>query len=476
MRERRGVPRVTGLAGATAFVAGLVAAMGSVLFAPFTWVMVSVFGVVVLTISSTARLGFFVVGGMLVLQGSDDLGYIKLIYLCGVLFSIVCSWLNGQIDLIYRGSPLRPLLLAALVASLYVTCSAVWALGAGATPQSWLRDAAPYLSVAAVAPIAIDGGRSPVMRRLAVPLFILIGVLSGLSFAIEWLDRRALADLALDRLLLPTAIPAAGLFFFAVSAALYSQRVRARWIALIGFLTFTMAITGTRSALVWLVPPVFVAFLSRGRSRATPRLVLSACLGVVFVWLAFGVVGSQLDEVRFASRVRSVGAFFTDPNSDYSYLERRAQLSAAWESFTHSPLVGTGPGNNIEWSTPWRAASSFNVDTGISLLSKLGIIGGVIFAWLMVEFMRSCLSASGSDTVLKSFVWMSFVYLLIVTPFFNPFEDKGSAYLLVLMASVCYSYGSIDAKLGALLPHARVHPHPIVQSGTLPGRLPDVSR
>ena len=203
-----------------------------------------------------------------------------------------------------HGRRLRPLVHASALATAFLALTALVAYGNGTPFESWLRDAAPYFLVASSPVLALDAASSPRAARLVLPVFVAVGMLSGLSFAIEWVGRRGLSDLAFDRLLLPTWAPAAALFCYAASRLFYSARFPLGWSLLALLLPGLVLLTATRSALLWLVGPLVILLHRRGfMTRATLRLAVIVVAGVVLAQQVAPALSGTFDMEHLTTRL-----------------------------------------------------------------------------------------------------------------------------------------------------------------------------
>lgn len=164
------------------------------------------------------RVAFVLFGGMLTLQSSQALDLTKIAYLLG---AVVC--LIGAMATVWRRRGSSVVTLAApwlaISASLVVLIALSFAV-ARANETSvidWLRDVAAYALLATVPVFALDAQAS-MPRRVVVGTLVAVGLLGGLSWAVEWLGRRDILDLPIARLLFPSGqLPAIALSALKVS-------------------------------------------------------------------------------------------------------------------------------------------------------------------------------------------------------------------------------------------------------------------
>jgi hypothetical protein len=329
--------------------------------------------------SPSFRLVFVVGGGLLILQASAGLDLPKMAYFAGTGVALLAAFFSDEPTEATR-SALRPLFGASGLMIALLAASGAVAYTAGTPMTSWLRDAAPYLLLAGVPVLVLDSAEDPTARRLAPALFITVGVLTLLSVLVEWIGRRDLADLPVDRILLPTGAPSFALQCYAVARILDGQKLDLRWGTLLVALTLLDLLTGTRGTLLsTLSLLVIIAIYPSNLSRSLSRLILLFCLAIGLGLAALPWVGQVVDLERLTARFETIPAVLSDPSSDQSYIQRAAQTEAAFSIFKDNPVLGSGPGAPIPWSAPGMLNQrEFTVDTPVSYLSKFGSVGLVV--------------------------------------------------------------------------------------------------
>jgi len=421
------------------------------------------------------RLLVVVGGGLLVLQSSQGLAPQKLVYLAlatgTFAFSCHAVWRLRERQMFVVGLPwlIASLLLAGLIAlSLPVS------LAHGTPFAQWLRDAATYGLFAAAPVMALDAAAS--MRRgLILALTISITALGALSFALYWISVRNLAILPFEHFVIPTASLPTALFVVSLAAAVIDRPRRWAWIVLGGVTLGVFWITGSRSALFFLValPAVTVVAgrLVLVRSMvASAGIVLVAVVFVALVQAAFVSAGREIAPPidvgsppgsgsaspgatppapaptprppvnPKATLIERLNAFLTSPQQDGSVRERVAQYEVAWELFVSSPVVGVGLGHPFVWTrvdgtTTWR---DFTADTPLILPAKLGVIGIAwltVVAFVWVRFIRRLRKAAGITIPgLAMTGWAAILVVLVWTGF--SLEDKGFSFALMFLLAL----------------------------------------
>ena len=397
--------------------------------------------VVLLLVSPLFRLLFVVAGGMLVLQSPESLTAAKLLYFAGVGVALLAALLNRWTASSSAHWKLFPLLVMFVFSALALLAS-VFVAGINETPfQAWLRDAAPYILVAVTPVFALDASQSPNSRRFILGLFVIIGLLACLAFLVEWVQRRDLADLGLDSFLLPTPLPVAALFSYSAAVSFSDKRSNLGWTVLVFLIPSALLFTATRSALLLLAGPLAIA-LQRSSAKGFIRFGCVALLGALLFFGITTALHTTSNEAKLNSRLQTLGTVVSDPNSDPSYIERRAETEAAWGAFVAHPIFGQGPGHPIVGTSPWRISESFSVDTSVSFLAKFGLLGlAFLFGWLLAFRMSwSRLGLSLDDPLRGAFVgWIAIVAVNL--PLSNPLEDKGFAFSLLMLLALLVAPG-----------------------------------
>lgn len=410
------------------------------------------------------RLGLVVVGGLLVLQSSDRVDPPKLVY----LVVAVTAFAIAVYRIVASRREIPPAYLRLLLASsaLFAVLALSFAVAAsnGTPTIDWFRDALAYGLFAAVPVLAYDAA-SPRGRRFLTVLLVVVGVVATASYALVWLDRRGLADLPVDRLLLPAGHVAIALYVFGVAAAMTRGQGAYRWALLAGAIIGVLLATGTRSSLLLFVAPVAIAIVMRPwKPWRTLRilglhllvaLLVFAGLNVVLEPAVIGpaVTGSGQPRTPDAGdRFESLDDLATSPGTDPSVRERAAQYQAAWTLFLSSPVVGVGPGHEIVWTDVSGARrNEFTADTPLVLTAKFGLIGTVLVAAVTVAsiaVVRRLVGRSGRPT--ESLALFGFATAALVSlPLGMPIEEKGFSFALAMLLAVALSAaGPRDVRQG----------------------------
>jgi hypothetical protein len=331
----------------------------------------------------------------------------------------------------YRLALACALMLFAIVISLPV------ALSRHHSASIWFRDVIPYGLIAVSPLLALDAARnlSPVFLRWTL---LVSGLVATASYAVYNIAVRQLASLPVTHLLYPSLLLPFALFSYACAQLLLGNvRVKWPWGVVAIFVLASVVGTGSRLGLLVLAAPVAMLFGRGGVRRLLRTLVLLIVAAAV---IAFGLaviapaVGFSTSAVN--ERVRLTESAISHPTHDGSINARFSEGAAAWRVFLHEPVLGDGPGHLYTQYFPGSGQNSerFTLDTSVTVLTKFGVIGAACIAAGLVLLLLTS-SAGGASDVLAALLGFIVVTILSL-PISNPFEDKGFAFALVLLAGL----------------------------------------
>jgi len=239
-----------------------------------------------------------------VLQSSSTVDPPKLVYLgvAAVAFGVAAYRVFTARHSI--GRRYRQLLVPDVLLFVVLGASFVVALFNRTPTIDWFRDVLGYALFATVPILAYDAA-APSGRRFLTVFLVVVGALASLSWTIEWLDRRGIADVPIDRLLLPAGHVAIALYTFALAVAMTGRYRPYAWAALAGAVLGMLLVTGTRSTLVLLVAPLAMAVVMRPRAMSHTLRVVG--LHLVTAILVFVGAGLLLQPTAAAQPIPSVG-------------------------------------------------------------------------------------------------------------------------------------------------------------------------
>ena len=418
---------------------------------------------VTLAFDGRVRVAFVVFGGLLALQSSSILDATKVVYLVGTVICLVAA-----LAATYRAreSPAVrlgiPWLAASAALAVLLLISFLVALAEGVRVVEWVRDVAAYALFAAVPIFALDGQIST-PRKLFVAMLVVAGLLGGLSWAVEWLNRREILDLPFARLVFPSGQLPGLLYFFAMATALTTARRRWAWTLLAGLTLGLFVITGTRSSLLLLIGPLAMTAIAGWSQIRSSAQVLAlhaiVAIAVVATFQLSVAIASDLERDGqgqpgssqpaatsvpdvLGDRFGSLPAVLGHLGSDASIKERLAQYEAAWKLFISAPIVGVGPGHMIEWiDVSGYPRSGFTADTPLVMPAKFGLAGILVFLGVAAAYgssVRAALRQNPRSAITLTLVAFG-VWVIVGLPLGFPVEDKGMSLALILLLSLAFA-------------------------------------
>jgi hypothetical protein len=439
------------------------------------------------------RSAIVVFGALVALQSSANLDAVKLAYFAAALLALISSVYHvWQLRRSALARLARNWLIASAITAVLIAISLPVALVHGTPITAWVRDAAGYGLIAAAPWLALDLASS-VPPRAVLAFTVIAGALATSSFTINWIHRRALADLPFDRLVLPSFALATMLFAVAVAHSLASTRARYLWSGAAAFTVALLLFSGTRTTLaILIIPPVTLASeaLANGR-KALQRGMLPALLPILFAVAIvvrpqlpvgpnpLGTVPSAAPAASPSSAAPPSGepaitaaAAAPTPTGtpsvpyaptavpdavaeryesitevlagrDPSLRDRLAQTKAAWDVFLASPLVGSGLGVSISWvDTEGHPAQAFTADTPVVILAKFGGLGLVLvgaLGWAAFRSIKDPMPGVGSTHPARLSILGFTSGLLALTPFGAQLEDKGTGLAIILLLAFAWA-------------------------------------
>jgi hypothetical protein len=399
-----------------------------------------------------------VLGGLFTLQSSNNLDAPKVIYLIGAVAATAGAvWTAPKWLAAIGTDAARPwLIVSCTFGAVLIGSLAVSRLN-GTPLTSWLRDAAAY-AVFAIAPILALALARSASRKWTITLFAMCGSLAVVSFAVVWLSRRAILELPIDRLILPTGFMAACFLALASAMALSATGRRWLWAMAGGAVLGLFFVSGTRTTLLLVAVPIGAGLLA-GRPRRTAAKTVGMIIGMGLAiglsatiaiglsngTLSFGTPGPQganatPTQIRnLSERVGGVGQLMTDPGSDHSFQERWTETQVAWQAFTSSPILGVGPGNGFHWTdSVHNAHDEFTLDTPLVYFAKFGLLGLVPLVLLFAAYVRLAATLRKYPQARMEYLLMvgCAIVLVVVGALGSPIEDKGASFSLIFVLAL----------------------------------------
>lgn len=418
---------------------------------------------------SAVRVAVVVLGGLLVLGSSLDVGSAKILYACAFALCALISSLRLLLNPPIWFGPFRPVMFSGL--ALLVAIFLAIVANPGHDLSSVIRLTILYVLIPFAPVIGIDAGRDArsrvVMRWIGV-----IGCVAAAGFAADWLDKRGVSSLPFGRFVVSSLVLPALAFSLALVRAAYARGVaRLAWLAPLVIIPGALLVTGTRTNLI-----VFLAVLGVLGTTATRRVTLGKVAGLA----AFGIASLVVALPALASVLIAQPGFFEgriqalqlvlsgNAAGDMSYAMRMEQYYYAAQWIAEGPLFGKGPG----FTTP------ISLDTPLAIVVHFGIVGTAMLGLFLLSF----LVATWRSAKLYGYTFMHTaatglaVVVLANLPFGPVVEDRGFGFSLVLLSmglAACIQE-SVDGernssdKLGA---ETALHPGCRQEIGRNPSRL-----
>ena len=259
--------------------------------------------------------------------------------------------------------------------------SSINALIHGASPTQWLRTALPYFLIAMLVVIGLDTGRR-VNPAFIARLAIAAGFVAAVGEVAFWANRRNLWSVDVEYLGLSSPTLVAFGVGVSLAVAVRSTRHRVPLLVVSALLIGLSMSPGTRMSVALLLGLLGLAGPA-ARGLVPLRKFAPLAVGAVVLTLVLAMTLSSRtveDEGYLADRLRSFTAIAEQGAAgDASASARALAARVAWETFVQTPVFGVGPGAPI---TGWIQDLSYRLDSPLTLLAHLGIVGMVGMAAL----------------------------------------------------------------------------------------------
>lgn len=392
-------------------------------------------GAIWLITSPRFRLLFVVFGSMFVFQSSDGLSAIKIGFLMGFALVLVLS-----LQSLRREENVWPLIKSLLIFALYLLILIAFSPLRGMSVTSAIRDALPYLMFAAVPIIALDLSKK--LNKIFITRMIVIsGSISTIAFCLTWMDMRGIFKSGFDFGLATGMFPAA-LFAFVIANGFQGRRRKGLWVLLGIIIIASLFATGTRSILVFLAAPFFIAII--GKKDRGKRIFKAGGVGLLIIllgWIGVQFASTNTSHVtdKILARLTTINVVFDKNylNSDASFIERSNQTQVSYLEFSNHKVFGVGPGYGFDVvRLAGNHTNSFTLDSPFSFAAKFGIVGILL---LLNTFIGLTSYVRKSSFTVAMYGLIGFVGVTSVWQVLSPpFEDKGFmlGILLLLTASL----------------------------------------
>lgn len=398
-------------------------------------------------------------GGLLTLQSSEGLSPLKVAYLLLAAAALAAAlagvrpWLSSA-----RAPIATPWLVASAAFAVMLAFSFIISRDHDTSLSSWLRDVASYALFGAAPVFGLACARSA-LRRWIIAALVVCGALASLSFTVEWVGRRHILDLPIDRIVLPTGGLSSALLALATAFALAGAWKRQWWAVGAGAVLGFFFLSGSRSTLLLLAVPIGAGLLAGRPWRRTAQTVLVEGIVAVaiFVVADLGIALSTAASTQMLgpnatsspvtadsqapnglqNRLVDTGSLLTDPGSDASFQDRWTETTVAWQAFLTSPLAGVGPGYSFLWTRTGNIqVSAYTLDTPVIYLAKFGLVGLIPLLLFAAAYLRMILALwrQRSESEIEFLAICGYGIVLVLTSLLgSPMEDKGVSFAAILL-------------------------------------------
>jgi O-antigen ligase len=317
-----------------------------------------------------------------------------------------------------------PVHLAVLSFALWNLMSVYWTTDLTAT----LLKSFTYIELALLVYILWDTITSHEALRASMQAYVLGAWVSVISLFIgyhragaEYLRRLTVGTFEVNALglVLGLAIPFAWYLLVGPASKGRHRLLAAANLAYIPAAVVAVMLTGSRSAMLSLLPVLVYLVLGLVRLSFSRRVLAASAVAVVVVLL----VAKPLVPQRTVQRLGSTSTAITQG----SIGGRLETWRAAYETFQDHPLVGTGSGTFVAETTQKGAHN-----VGLRFLAELGIIGFSLFALILLftvsKVRRQPRALAG--------LWITLLLMWAMGAAVHNFEDRKQTWLIVGLVAV----------------------------------------
>ncbi|MFI7495981.1 O-antigen ligase family protein [Kocuria sp. M4R2S49] len=389
------------------------------------------------------RLICFVGLGMFVMQAEAGISAsLKYAYFPIVVLFAYISWRNiGLLDPRIRKA-IAPAMWGIGVLSVFVIARAFISIFQGEEVVRVFRDSFTYVLICMAPLVGVDAGRDVALRTSKVIVVLFTG-LAAVSFSVFWLSARGVSLLGVERIFMFSMI-LSGLGIM-VGGVYGMIRLSPMWLIFGSFCLIAVLVTGTRSGLL-LVLGLIGAYGALKHYRVPlVRLLVGLSVVVMTAYLTVPLIASQVStQGFFEKRVEAILRVLEGGvSADASGSIRARALEITLDEWTNHPLLGVGFGHAFASPVAGRSPVDFQLDSGMLLFAKFGIIGTlflllffVLLSWSLIRFHIVTGVRSEGQAIGTAFLFMCLVFAVLGAPT----EDKGFAFGLGLVFHLLTSH------------------------------------
>lgn len=317
-----------------------------------------------------------------------------------------------------------PFHLAVVSFALWNLASVFWTTNLTAT----LLQSFTYVQLALLVYILWDTLRSYQALRAAMQAYVLGAWVSVISLFIgyeragaEYLGRLTVGTFEINALglVLGLGIPFAWYLVVGPSSKRRHRLLAAANLAYIPAAVIAVMLTGSRSAILSLLPVLVYIALGLVRLGVSRRALAAFVLAIVGVFLTTTPLVPQ----RTVERLASTPTAITQGNIG----GRLNTWRDAYDTFAQHPIVGTGSGTFVA-ATTQRAAHN----VALRFLAELGLVGFGLFALILVYTVSNVRHQPKALTGL----WISLLLMWAMGAVVHNFEDRKQTWLVFGLVAV----------------------------------------
>ena len=374
--------------------------------------------------STRIGLGTLVFGGLFVYGSSTGLSWAKTLY-AGSIFVIGSLTIPTSLrtELLRKDGRGIQLVSILLLSSLSIGT----VLGPIPDAVEALRQGLFYLLVP-LAPFIGIGLGARLTNRFVSALVLIAGILSAISFGVDWLMRRQVGSLDFGRIVFGSPVLSALGFALAAVLSVHGRRlIRLLATAAVVIIPVSLLVTGTRTNLIIFLVPFALIGARRNLRLSASNTFWVLILCIASIGLLVLVAPLLLQDPSFL-QVRADGlaqVLSGYAQSDQSFVIRSLQYEYAYSNFQRSPLFGMGFG--------W--VPEMSLDTPVAIPARVGIIGTMLLLVFLIQclaLVRRAGARYGPNPFNPAALGLG-VFIVALIPFGAPIEDHGFAIALVAL-------------------------------------------
>lgn len=387
----------------------------------------------------------------LVALNDEGITPLKLLFF-GAVFGIVAVslyWLISQPDSSVT-SLTRPLVYASFVLIALLGLSLVVALVNGTGIPAWARASTSYVLFTAAPFLGLLIWLTTNRRQLEW-IFLISSWVGAASYMFFWAQARGFIVTPIPDLLFSSGGSFFALYYYALARVVLGRSGRI-WILVLLLLVVGIFMTGSRTALVNILGFASIGFLGVTKGLRINVGHLGYLVSAIPLLLIGGIALAARGVIDFGSvleRYTSFGSFVSGGALDRSRIIREDLTRVAGDLIVDHPVLGTGPGFDIEryWieagAIPISAsgvprAPAILYDTPLVYPTLFGIVGLVALIPVALSYVTFPLRAPklGGDAVASTAIQGWLITGLVTLPVAFTLDDKSLVFGVMFLIAL----------------------------------------